>query len=251
MTVTLAGGQVSMLFLVMLRCTGLVFTAPIFGHHSIPTLVKFGLAATLTVALARVAGTSAGTMPLILAAPIELIIGLALGYTLSMCFEAVELAGRVISIQLGLSLAGVFSPTEEEASTAIDPFFSVLAGLLFLAMNLHLAVVQSLANSFLIYPVGGGWPADLAMTGAQTVALALELGVRVALPIALVLLLVELTVALLARAIPQINVFILGLPLKMLVGVAVLAVAMPSLVSGAASIYRFVFNAATGGAVPT
>jgi flagellar biosynthetic protein FliR len=251
MTVTLAGGQVSMLFLVMLRCTGLVFTAPIFGHHSIPTLVKFGLAATLTVALARAAGTTAGTMPLILAAPIELIIGLALGYTLSMCFEAVELAGRVISIQLGLSLAGVFSPTEEEASTAIDPFFSVLAGLLFLAMNLHLAVVQSLANSFLIYPVGGGWPADLAMTGAQTVALALELGVRVALPIALVLLLVELTVALLARAIPQINVFILGLPLKMLVGVAVLAVAMPSLVSGAASIYRFVFNAATGGAVPT
>jgi flagellar biosynthetic protein FliR len=237
MTVTLAGGQVSMLFLVMLRCTGLVFTAPIFGHHSIPTLVKFGLAATLTVALARAAGTTAGTMPLILAAPIELIIGLALGYTLSMCFEAVELAGRVISIQLGLSLAGVFSPTEEEASTAIDPFFSVLAGLLFLAMNLHLAVVQSLANSFLIYPVGGGWPADLAMTGAQTVALALEL--------------VELTVALLARAIPQINVFILGLPLKMLVGVAVLAVAMPSLVSGAASIYRFVFNAATGGAVPT
>ena len=61
MTVTLAGGQVSMLFLVMLRCTGLVFTAPIFGHHSIPTLVKFGLAATLTVALARAAGTTAGS----------------------------------------------------------------------------------------------------------------------------------------------------------------------------------------------
>jgi flagellar biosynthetic protein FliR len=89
------------------------------------------------------------------------------------------------------------------------------------------------------------------MTGAQTIALVLELGVRVALPIALVLLLVELSVALLARAIPQINVFILGLPLKMLVGIAVLAVAMPSLISGAASIYRFVFNAASGGAVST
>jgi flagellar biosynthetic protein FliR len=126
-----------------------------------------------------------------------------------------------------------------------------MAGLVFLAMNLHLAVVQALAHSFVVYPIGGGWPADLAMTGAQTIALVLELGVRVALPIALVLLLVELSVALLARAIPQINVFILGLPLKMLVGFAVLAVAMPSLVSGAASIYRFVFNAATGGAVST
>jgi len=250
-TATIGGGQASLLLLVMLRCTGLVFTAPIFGHHSIPTLVKFGLAAALAVALDKTAGVSAGALPLLVAAPIELIIGISLGYILSLGFQGVELAGRVISIQLGLSLAAVFSPTEEEASTAIDPFFSVMAGLVFLAMNLHLAVVQTLAHSFAVYPIGGGWPADLAMTGAQTIALVLELGVRVALPIALVLLLVELSVALLARAIPQINVFILGLPLKMLVGIAVLAVAMPSLISGAASIYRFVFNAASGGAVST
>ena len=251
MTVTLAGGQVALLFLVLMRCIGLVFTAPIYGHHSIPTLVKFGLAATLTIALAKTAGTTAGSMPFMLAAPIELVIGLSLGFILSMCFEAVELVGRVISIQLGLSLASVFSPTQEDSSTAIDPFFSVMAGLLFLAMGLHLAVIQALANSFAVYPVGGGWPADLAQTGAQTIALSIELGARVALPIALVLLLVELSVALLARAIPQINVFIMGLPLKMLVGIAVLAVAMPSLISGASSIYTFIFQAATGGAVST
>jgi flagellar biosynthetic protein FliR len=251
MTFTVSGGQSALLFLVMMRCTGLVFTAPIFGHHSIPTLVKFGLAAALTIALSRGAGMNAGALPLLLAAPIELIIGTALGFILSMGFQAIEVSGRVISIQLGLSLASVFSPTEEEAATAIDPFFSVLAGLLFLAMNLHLAIVQALANSFLVYPIGGGWPADLALTGAQTIALVMELGVRVALPIALVLLLVELSVALLARAIPQINVFILGLPLKMLVGIGVLAIAMPSLVNGAASIFHFIFNAATGGAVST
>ena len=249
MTATISGGQASLLFLVMLRCTGLVFTAPIFGHHSIPTLVKFGLAAALAVALDKSAGASAGALPLLLAAPIELIIGVSLGYILSLGFQGVELAGRVISIQLGLSLAAVFSPTEEEASTAIDPFFSVMAGLVFLAMNLHLAVVQALAHSFVVYPIGGGWPADLAMTGAQTIALVLELGVRVALPIALVLLLVELSVALLARAIPQINVFILGLPLKMLVGIAVLMVAMPTLINGTESIFRFVFQAASGGSL--
>jgi flagellar biosynthetic protein FliR len=235
----------------MLRCTGLVFTAPIFGHHSLPTLFKMGLAATLTVALAGEAGVNAGNLPLLAAAPLELLIGLALGFTLAMGFEAIEIAGRVISIQLGLSLGAVFSPTEQEAATAIDPFFSVLAGLTFLAMGLHLAIVRTLANSFVVYPVGGGWPANLAQTGAQTIALALELGVRVALPVALVLLLVELSVALLARAIPQINVFILGLPLKMLVGIAVLAVAMPSLISGAASIFRFIFDAASGGSVTT
>ena len=74
MTATISGGQASLLLLVMLRCTGLVFTAPIFGHHSIPTLVKFGLAAALTVALATPAGASAGTTPLLLAAPVEMAI---------------------------------------------------------------------------------------------------------------------------------------------------------------------------------
>ena len=251
MTVELSGGQVALLFLVMMRCTGLVIAAPLFGHHAIPALVKFGLAAALTVALATPAGASAGTTPLLLAAPVELIIGLSLGFILSLGVEAFELAGRVVSIQLGLSLGSVFSPTQEEGSTAIDPFFSVLAGLLFLAMGLHLAIVRVLANSFVAYPVGAGWPADMSLTGAQTAALAMELGVRVALPIALVLLMVELSVALLSRAIPQINVFILGLPLKMLVGFAVLAMAMPAMISGAQAIYRFVFQAASGGAVTT
>ena len=251
MTVTLTGGQGTMLFLVMLRCLGLVFTAPIFGHHSGPTLLKYGLACALAIALAKTAGTTAGSLPLVMAAPIELVIGMALGFILSMGFSAIELIGHVMSIQLGLSLAAVFSPTQEESSTAIDPFFSVMAGLLFLAMNLHLAVVQALAHSFSVYPVGGGWPADIALTGAHTIALAIELGVRVALPIALVLLLTELSVAMLARAIPQINVFILGMPLKLLVGIAVLGAAIPSLIAGAESIYRFVFNAATGGAVST
>jgi flagellar biosynthetic protein FliR len=249
MTLTLGGGQAALVFLVMLRCTGLVFAAPLLGHHSIPTLVKFGIAGCLAIVLANGAGTHAGAMPILLAAPMELVIGLALGFVLSMGFQAVEVAGRVISIQLGLSLGSVFSPTQEEASTAIDPFFSVLAGLVFLAMGLHLALVQALANSFVAYPVGGGWPASLPIAGAQTIALAMELGARVALPVALVLLLVELAVGLLARAIPQINVFILGLPIKMLVGMAVLALAMPSLIVGAETIFRFVFGAATGGAV--
>jgi flagellar biosynthetic protein FliR len=251
MTVSISGGQGALLFLVMLRCSGLVFTAPIFGHHSVPMLVKFGISAALTVALVKGAGASAGTAPLLMAAPIELVIGLCLGFILTMGFEAIELAGRVISIQLGLSLGAIFSPTEQDSSTAIDPFFSVLAGLIFLALGLHLAVVQTLAHSFIAYPIGGGWPADLPVLGANTIALALELGARDALPVALVLLLVELSVALLARAIPQINVFIFGLPLKMFAGVAILAMAMPSLVSGASAIYRFVFQAATGGAVST
>ena len=96
-TFTLGGGQAALLFLVMMRCTGLVFTAPIFGHHSLPTLVKFGLAASLTVALAAGAGLHAGSLPLLMAAPLEIVIGMSLGFILSMGFEAIEIAGRANS----------------------------------------------------------------------------------------------------------------------------------------------------------
>ncbi len=249
MTVTLTAGQSAAIFLVLLRCTALVFAAPIFGHHAVPTLVKFGLGAALTVAMVKGIAPAPDAVPLVLAAPLEVVIGLSLGFVLSLGFQAVELAGRLISIQTGLSLGNVYNPLQEDQSTALDPFFSIMAGLLFLAMGLHLAIVKVLARSFEVYPLGGGWPIDLPLTAAQTTALALELGVRVALPLALVLLLAELAVALLSRAIPQINVFMFGIPIKMVIGFALLAVAMPTLISGAASIYRFIFSAASGGVI--
>lgn len=248
--VALGGGQVATLLLVLMRTTGLVVTAPILGHHAVPAPVKAGLAAVFTLAMAPDATAAAGAAPLIVAAPIELLIGLCLGLVISLGFHAVELGGRLISLQMGLSLGAVLSPTSQEGGTALDPLFSVFAGLLFLALDLHLAVISALASTFAALPVGGGWPTDLWLLAARLVAVALTLGIRVALPLALVLLMAELAVALLARAIPQINVFILGLPLKIVVGVAVMAAALPTLGDGATSVYRFLFGALTTGAIP-
>ena len=245
----LGGGQVASLFLVLMRTTGLIVTAPILGHRAVPAPVKAGLAAVLALTLARGAAVAPDALPVLIAAPIELLIGLCLGMIISIGFQAVELGGRLISLQMGLSLGAVFSPTSHEGSTPLDPFFSVFAGLLFLALDLHLAVIRALASSFTTLPLGGGWPADLWLLAARMLALALELGTRIAMPLALVLLLTELAVALLARAIPQINVFILGLPLKIMVGIAVTAVALPNLAAGMTTIFRFVFNGLTTGAV--
>jgi flagellar biosynthetic protein FliR len=246
---SLGGGQVASLFLVLMRTTGLIVTAPILGHRAVPAPVKAGLAAVLAVSLARGAAIAPGALPVIIAAPIELLIGLCLGTVISMGFQAIELGGRLISLQMGLSLGAVFSPTSHEGGTPFDPFFSVLAGLLFLALDLHLAVVRALASSFTTLPIGGGWPTDLWLLAGQLIALALQLGTRIAMPVALVLLLTELAVALLARAIPTINVFILGLPLKITVGIAVAALALPNLAAGATSIYRFLLEGVTTGAI--
>lgn len=246
----LGGGQVASLFLVLMRTTGFVVAAPILGHRTVPAPVKAGLAVVLALTLARSAAVHEAPLPVLVAAPIELAIGLCLGFIISLGFHAVELGGRLLSLQMGLSLGAVFSPTSQEGSTALDPFFSVFAGLLFLALDLHLAIVRALASSFTTLPIGGGWPTDLWLLAARMTALALELGTRIAMPLALVLLLTELAVALLARAIPQINVFILGLPIKIMVGIAVAAIALPNLAVGATAIYRLLLQGATTGALP-
>lgn len=245
----IGGGQVTSIFLVLMRTTGFAVTAPILGHRAVPAPVKAGMAAILALALARSAAIAPGALPLIVAAPIELLIGLSLGTVISIGFQAVELGGRLISLQMGLSLGAVLSPTSSEGGTPFDPFFSVLAGLLFLALDLQLAVVRVLASSFETLAIGGGWPTDLWLLAGQLIALALQLGTRVAMPVALVLLLTELAVALLARAIPTINVFMLGLPLKIMVGIAVTALALPNLAAGATSIFRFLIEGVTAGVI--
>ena len=253
LSATLEGGQVASLFLVLLRCTGFVVTAPIFGHRAAPRPVKAGLAAILAISLAGTAVVAPGAQPIVLAAPIELLIGVALGFTMALGFSAVESASRLLSIQMGLSLGAVFDPVGGEASTPFDPLFAIMAGLLFLALNLHLAVVGILADSFTTLPIGGAWPTSLFGAVAQLIALSVELAIRVAMPLALILMLAELAVALISRAIPQVNVFFLGLPLKILLGIGLVAIALPQILAGMSGVFRFLIDgtaaaAATAGA---
>jgi flagellar biosynthetic protein FliR len=242
-SVNLAGGEVTAFFLVLMRCTGFVVTAPLFGHRVLPRTVKAALAIGFGASLFPRASVAPGAYAVALAAPVELLMGLTLGFLLSLGFHAVELGGRLLALQLGLSLEAVLNPLNPDPSTALDPFFAVLAGILFLALDLHVATVRILAGSLTAFPIGGGWPIDLGLVGGQLIVLALELAVRIALPLALALLLVELLVGLMARALPQINVFLVGLPAKVLIGTAALAVAMPTLVAGAARIFETIFRA--------
>jgi flagellar biosynthetic protein FliR len=250
---TLDAGHVAGLFLVLMRCTGFIVTAPILGHRAVPKPVKAGLIAILAVTLASGATVAEGATPVLLAAPIELLIGVAMGATMAMAFAAVETASRLLSIQMGLSLGAVFDPVGGEASTPFDPLFAIMAGLLFLALNLQLATIEVLAASFTSLPIGGAWPAGLFGAVSMLIAVGLELVVRVAMPLALILLLVELAVALISRAIPQVNVFFLGLPLKILIGVALVLISLPVILNGMGNIFRFMIegvNAALAAGVP-
>jgi flagellar biosynthetic protein FliR len=249
MTFAIPAAQGTALLLVLLRTAGFVVTAPILGHRSVPMLVKAGITAVLAVNLAGHVAVAQSPLDFLIAAPLELAIGLALGFLLSLGFQAVEIIGRLIALQTGLSMGQAINPADESTATTIDPLFSVLAGLTFLAMNLHVAIVQALDHSFVPFPLGSGMAPGFIVFGAQLTALALELGTRIALPLALALLMVQVVIALLARAIPQINVFILGAPITLLAGIVLTAAAMPVLVDGAGAIFTTILRAVATGSI--
>ena len=224
----LGGGQVASLFLVLMRTTGLVVTAPILGHRRSRRRSRPGSRRSSRWRLARSAAVAPGALPLIVAAPIELLIGLCLGTVISIGFQAIELGGRLISLQMGLSLGAVFSPTAHEGGTPFDPFFSVLAGLLFLALDLHLAVVRALAvvvrdaadrRRLADRPVAARGPADGARASSSARGSRCRSRSCCSSPS---------SPSRCSRARSRtINVFILGLPLKITVGIAVTALALP------------------------
>jgi len=186
----------------------------------------------------------------VIAAPCELVIGLALGFLLGLGMRATEVIARLLALQGGLSLAAVYGPTFDEGGTPLDPLFSVLSALLFLGMGLHLALIGALVRSYQALPLGGAMGPGFIEFAYRLIAMVLDLGVQLALPLALTLLLVELGIALLSRAIPTINVFVLGMPMKLLAMFALLLLAMPIIIDATARIYNLVFRAVQTGALP-
>ncbi len=213
-----------------LRVLAFIGTAPLLHDRAVPARVKVGLAAAVAAAIAP----SLPAAPASLSAPgallliaQQVLIGVALGWSLRIVFAAVELAGDLVGLQMGLAFAGFIDPASGHPSPMVGSFLALLATLIFLAIDGHLVMIAALGESFRAVPVGAEGapltdPARLVATGATLFRIGLEL----ALPALVTMLLVNLALGVLARAAPQLNVFAVGFPATLLVGFAALAAAL-------------------------
>lgn len=216
------------------RILAMVSVAPLFGHASIPARVKLGLGLLLSVAVAP------GLPPLPEVAPFsgdgllvlvqQILIGLAIGFGMRLVFAAVELAGELAALSMGLSFSTFFDPLSRSQASSISQFFGWLALMVFLASNLHLALLATLAKSFTILPIsatpmGMGPFRMLATYGGQVFALGLQL----ALPIIAALLVTNLALGILNKAAPQLNLFGIGFPITLGAGFLMISIVLPYL----------------------
>lgn len=217
-----------------IRLLALFATAPILSHRTIPRPAKVALAFAIAFVLAPVlpppppVSLGSGAAFGILAQQVA--IGATLGFAVRLALAAVEMAGEVIGLQMGLSFAGFFDLSNPQGANAAGSLMGLAATLLFLAIDGHLLVIGALAESFNAFPVGE-FPRQLLVTsefaklGGQVFSTALSL----ALPMITVMLFANLALGVIARAAPQLNIFSFGFPFSVLLGLVALVLTTPYL----------------------
>jgi len=222
----------ALFFFPFVRILAMVASSPILGNKQIPMRVKIGLSALLTFIIAPTLesnidpASASGLFVLVQ----QIIIGLAMGFTLRLIFTSIEMAGDIIGMQMGLGFAIFYDPQNAAYTPIIAQFLGILAALIFLSMNGHLYMLETLAQSFHAFPIGNTVPAasafhTLVLWGGNIFATALQL----ALPVIGVLLITNLALGILTRSAPQLNLFAVGFPITLAVGFIAIILLLPYL----------------------
>ncbi len=233
--------------LVAVRIGAAVALTPVLGVSSIPARLRVlfvvGMAATLATGLSGAMSASSVTLAnFITAAASEMVIGLALAFGLFTAFATFQLAGRIIDLQLGFGVAGLIDPTTRAQSPLLGFFLNLVAVMMFFSIDGHHVLIRGLAYSLEVVPPGTSL-ADLgaAVIVAQFGAMFLY-AIAVAAPVVFIVLLIDVVLAVVSRTMPQVNVFVVGMPLKIFVGLVVLALSLQYLTPAFKRVFETLFT---------
>jgi flagellar biosynthetic protein FliR len=215
--------------LVLARVSALLVTAPVFGARQVPAQSKIGLAVILSLIftplqIGRAAALPASEIAYGLLAGREALVGLAVGFAVGVIFTGMQLGSRLVGVQIGFGLGGVINPESGAESNVIDGFYTVLATVIFLTANGHHAVLAALARTFDLAPVAGAQaPAVNPVQVMALVQAVFVVALRIAMPAIGALLITDVAIGLVGRAAPQMQLMIVGAPVKIAVGLILLA----------------------------
>ncbi len=221
-------------FLILIRTSGLLVSAPLLSHKGIPKWTKVGFAVFLALVLVPVQGDNLPPAPQQMgqvadAVIREVLFGLALGLSMNLVFTGMQMASRIIGLQMGFGLGGVFDPITGADHGVLDQFYGLVITLVFFAINGHYIVIQTLAETLKAVPPGSFDPFSIPLAGIPALVAGMTItAVRIAMPVMGALFMADLGLGMVSRTVPQMNVMVVGAPIKIVVGVLVIGAALPA-----------------------
>ena len=224
-------------FLTLTRVSAIALTSPLYGSRNVPAVVKVSLAVLLSLVLLPLntdglAIISEDLLGFVLALARETVLGTLVGFCSGMMFTAMQMAAHLVGLQMGFAFANVLDPMSQNQISLLDQLYSMLAILAFLAINGHHFLIVGIQKTFEIVPLDT-FALSAAMADRMIVLASqlLVISVRISFPVLAALLLADVALGIIARLVPQFQVFFLGLPLKVGLGLLTLALALPMTVS--------------------
>lgn len=226
-------GQFHIFLLVLLRVSALLIVAPIFGHRNYLARAKVGLAVMVSLVIFPLVADQGlavpeGIFPYAFMMIREVIMGLVLGFAVLLMFVGIQFAGQLAGLQMGFGIVNVIDPQSSEQVSIIGQFLNILAILIMLSVDGHHMILRGLASSFDAVPLGQ--VAIKAPMMSKLIALTSQvfvIAIKISAPILIALFMVSVALGVLARTVPQMNVFIVGFPVQIAVGMGAMMMALP------------------------
>jgi flagellar biosynthetic protein FliR len=219
----------------LFRVASMLMVMPVFGTTLIPRRVRLYFAVAITVVI------TPGLPPMPAVSPLDLsglmliaeqiLVGAVLGFSLQLFFQAFAVAGQIVAIQMGMGFASMIDPANGVSVAVIGQFFTMLVTLLFLSMNGHLVVFEVLTESFTTLPVGSGLMTAHYWELAGKLGWVLGAALLLVLPAVTALLVVNIAFGVMTRAAPQLNIFSIGFPLTLVLGLFIVWVGLADILN--------------------
>ncbi len=227
--------SVELFLLIFVRMTGLFVIAPIFGRN-MPTYIKIGIALTSAILMASVVKVDHvieinGYLLYAFYIIKEFIVGLVIGFVAYAFFTSIYIAGQIIDMQIGFGMVNVFDPITNIQVPITANLYYMVAMLIFLATNGHHILLKALYQSFRLIPIASaGMGPNMKDNIIEVFRQMFSIGFKIAAPILAAILIADVVLGIISKTIPQMNVFVLGMPLKILVGLILIMITIPAFI---------------------
>lgn len=219
--------------MLMFRTGAFIMTVPVFGHVAIPRSVRLGLVLLIALFIFPAPIVSEVQLPetmagLVVVIATELFMGILMGFAVVLIFAAVQFAGHMIGLNMGLAVANIFDPMSAGQISIIGEFYYFFCLIVYLLINGHHYLIQALARSYSLVPIGAAvYDPEVSTLLIDITFMVFVTGIKLAAPVLITLFIMNSVLGIVSRTVPQMNVFIVGFPLAIGVGLAMIGLSFP------------------------